>query len=167
MTRLHSDWIPAGRSSACGANASLPNGFLAWKKCLDRAAPGLFPPELVVKVKALACELPSQHQKPLARWSVPELTRYIRDSGLVASISDSTLWRWLHEDAIRPRQHRCWIFPRDPDPTLGLDFGEPPGPREGGTYEALHRDVLVPMGELFALIREISGAIQHEIGAFG
>ena len=24
-----------------------------------------------------------------------------------------------------------------------------------------------PMGELFALIREISGAIQHEIGAFG
>jgi len=34
---------------------------------------------------------------------------------LVASISDSTLWRWLHEDAIRPWQHRCWIFPRDPD----------------------------------------------------
>jgi phosphoenolpyruvate carboxylase len=59
------------------------------------------------------------------------------------------------------------IFPRDPDPTIGLDFGEPPGPREEGTYEALHRDVLTPMSELFALIREISGAIQHEIGAFG
>ena len=29
-------------------------------------------------------------------------------------ISDSTVWRWLHEDAIRPWQHRCWIFPRDP-----------------------------------------------------
>ena len=29
--------------------------------------------------------------------------------------STSTLWRWLHEDAIRPWQHRCWIFPRDPD----------------------------------------------------
>ena len=27
---------------------------------------------------------------------------------------DSTVWRWLHADAIRPR-HRCWIFPRDPD----------------------------------------------------
>ncbi len=34
--------------------------------------------------------------------------------GLVARISDSTVWRWLHEDAIRPWQHRCWIFPRDP-----------------------------------------------------
>jgi hypothetical protein len=32
----------------------------------------------------------------------------------VARISDSTVWRWLHEDAIRPWQHRCWIFPRDP-----------------------------------------------------
>lgn len=59
------------------------------------------------------------------------------------------------------------IFPRDPDPTIGLDFGEPPGPREGGTYEALHRDVFAPMLAQFELIREISGAIQHEIGAFG
>ena len=59
------------------------------------------------------------------------------------------------------------IFPQAPDPTIGLDFGEPPGPREGGTYEALHRDLFTPMLELFNLIREISGAIQHEIGAFG
>jgi hypothetical protein len=36
-------------------------------------------------------------------------------SGLVASISGSTLWRWLHQDAIRPWYHRSWIFPRDPD----------------------------------------------------
>jgi len=34
--------------------------------------------------------------------------------GLVASIGDTTLWRWLREDAIRPRPHRSWIFPRDP-----------------------------------------------------
>ena len=36
-------------------------------------------------------------------------------SGLVATLSDKTVWRWLSEDAIRPWQHRCWIFPRDPD----------------------------------------------------
>ncbi len=40
---------------------------------------------------------------------------YVRQSGLVASISGSTVWRWLHEDAIKPWQHRCWIFPRDPN----------------------------------------------------
>lgn len=36
-------------------------------------------------------------------------------SGLVASISGSTIWRWLHQDAIRPWYHRSWIFPRDPN----------------------------------------------------
>ena len=44
-----------------------------------------------------------------------ELGNEVRQSGLVASISDSTVWRWLHADAIRPWQHRTWIFPRDPD----------------------------------------------------
>ncbi len=34
---------------------------------------------------------------------------------LCASISDTTIWRWLSADAIRPWQHRSWIFPRDPD----------------------------------------------------
>src|SRR5256886_17377673 len=33
----------------------------------------------------------------------------------ISQLSQTTLWRWLHEDAIRPWQHRCWIFPRDPD----------------------------------------------------
>jgi hypothetical protein len=35
--------------------------------------------------------------------------------GLVARISDTTIWRWLDEDAIKPWTHRSWIFPRDPD----------------------------------------------------
>jgi hypothetical protein len=43
------------------------------------------------------------------------LVQQVQQSGLVASVSGSTLWRWLHEDAIRPWYHRSWIFPRDPD----------------------------------------------------
>lgn len=66
-------------------------------------------------VKALACELPSEHGVPLARWSTSELAGQACRSGLVATISGSTVWRWLHEDAIKPWQHRCWIFPRDPE----------------------------------------------------
>ncbi len=69
----------------------------------------------MVQVKALACELPARRGQPLARWSVAELAAEARRVGLVATISDSTVWRWLHADAIRPWQHRCWIFPRDPD----------------------------------------------------
>jgi hypothetical protein len=51
---------------------------------------------------------------PLSRLSVADVARQAQRSGLVARISESTVWRWLHEDAIRPWQHRCRIFPRDP-----------------------------------------------------
>ena len=65
-------------------------------------------------VKALACELPATLGLPLSRMSHADIGREVRRSGIVASISDKTVWRWLNEDAIRPWQHRCWIFPRDP-----------------------------------------------------
>ncbi len=81
----------------------------------DPDAPGSFPPELVVRVKAIACELPARLGLPLSRWSLAELGSHVRRSGLSATVSDTTIWRWLNEDAIRPWQHRCWIFPRDPD----------------------------------------------------
>lgn len=73
-----------------------------------------FPPSVVVAVKALACELPHRQGLPLSRQSIPELRRELLRRGLVASIGDTTLWRWLSEDAIRPWRHRSWIFPRDP-----------------------------------------------------
>jgi hypothetical protein len=86
-----------------------------WKNMLARVVPGLFPPELVVQIKALACELPAKHGLPLSRWSIGDLVQQVQQSGLIASISGSTLWRWLHEDAIRPWYHRSWVFPRDPE----------------------------------------------------
>lgn len=68
----------------------------------------------MVQIKALACEWPATQGVPLSRWSTSELARQVCQSGLVARISGSTLWRWLHQDAIRPWYHRSWIFPRDP-----------------------------------------------------
>src|SRR6202158_6177992 len=114
-TRSPSVWTPAVRSFRSGVNASLPTVSLVWKSMLVRVAPGLFPPDLVVQVKALACELPAKYDLPLSRWSTSDLVQQVQQSGLVASVSGSTLWRWLHEDAIRPWYHRSSIFPRDPD----------------------------------------------------
>lgn len=65
-------------------------------------------------MKALACELPSVHEIPLSRFSMSEIKRAVIHRGLVATIGETTLWRWLSEDAIRPWYHRNWIFPRDP-----------------------------------------------------
>ena len=70
---------------------------------------------MVAEVKALACELPARLGLPLSRFSRAELRRYVLAAGIVAAISGVTIWRWLHEDALRSWSRRSWIFPRDPE----------------------------------------------------
>ena len=72
----------------------------------------LFPPAVIVEIKALACELPYKLGIPLSRFSIAELRREAINRGIVAQISGTTIWRWLSEDAIKPWRHRSWIFPR-------------------------------------------------------
>jgi hypothetical protein len=84
--------------------------------------------------------MPSRRGLPLARWSVSELRQEAIASGIVATISGTTLWRWLSQDALRPWRHRTWIFPRDPrfahKAGVVLDLyqrrwrGKPLGPRD-------------------------------------
>ena len=62
----------------------------------------------------MACALPAEHGVPLSRWSAAELAREAVGRGIVEQISGVTVWRWLSADAIKPWQHRSWIFPRDP-----------------------------------------------------
>jgi len=67
-----------------------------------------------MQVKAIACELPKESGQPLSHYTCQDLVREVTRRGIVAKISGRTIWRWLDEDAIRPWQHRSWIFPRDP-----------------------------------------------------
>ena len=93
----------------------LPN--IALRDCaISRGRVGrvVFAPQQVAEVKAIACELPRTHELPLSRFSRVELHRLIIERG-VTEASASTIWRWLHEDAIKPWQVRSWIFPRDPN----------------------------------------------------
>jgi hypothetical protein len=62
----------------------------------------------------MACALPAEQGVPLSRWSATELAREAVGRGIVEQISGVTVWRWLWQDAIKPWQHRSWIFPRDP-----------------------------------------------------
>jgi phosphoenolpyruvate carboxylase len=59
------------------------------------------------------------------------------------------------------------VFPAAPDPAVGLDFHEPAPAREGASYAREHAALFTPMERLFALVRECSAAIAHEVGAFG
>jgi len=112
--RLRNAWIHDEKSSPNGESVSSSGVWRVWKNGRVGAVPAHFPPDVIVTIKALACELPSKSGVPLSRWNSMELAAQARRSGLVATISGTTIWRCLPEDAIRPWQHRCWIFPRDP-----------------------------------------------------
>src|SRR5215468_5619188 len=101
--------------SVSGANGSLNNAWPGWRKDHVRVGPRFFPPEPVVQIKAIACELPATLALPLSRLSTADIVCEAQRSGIVATISDKTVWRWLHDDAIRPWQHRSWIFSGDPE----------------------------------------------------
>ena len=100
--------------SGAGDDALPPTVSRASRTSRARVARAVSPPEQVAEVKAIACELPSEHGRPLGRFSRTELHRLVIERG-VSEASASTIWRWLHEDAIKPWQIRSWIFPRDPD----------------------------------------------------
>lgn len=103
------------RSSPNGASASSPSAWADSKSGPDKDGPTSFPPEVVIEVKAIACELPSRWGLPLSRLQIPDIRREVITRGLVAQISDTTIWRWLTTDAIRPWAQRSWIFARAPD----------------------------------------------------
>ena len=73
------------------------------------------PPQIVMEVKALACELPVQLGLPFSRFSHQDIADEAIRRGITASISGATVWRWLSADAIRPWCYRSWIWPRDPN----------------------------------------------------
>jgi hypothetical protein len=114
MTRSPPAFLSRARLLASGANASLRNDWSVWRTNPGPGARPFFPPEVLVQVKALACELPAETELPLSRFSRRDLAREAVARGITAQISGATIWRWLDQDAIRPWQHRSWIFPRDP-----------------------------------------------------
>jgi phosphoenolpyruvate carboxylase len=59
------------------------------------------------------------------------------------------------------------IFPSAPDDTSGTDFGEPGTSPNVLGYGREHSEIFTPIGRYFALVREISTAVCHEVGAFG
>ncbi len=160
----------AGRSnSAIGADLGVSvDTVRKWRqRFAARGVPGLedlprsgrprrFTPVQVAQVKALACTLPAETGLPLSRWSSTDLAAEAINRGVASAISASSVRRWLAADAIKPWQHRSWIFPRDPDfaakAARVLDLyarrweGQPLGPDEyvisadeKSQLQALHR----------------------------
>ena len=97
-----------------GGSVSSTSEKRDWWMKQELADRSFFPPEEIAEIKALACQLPAERGIPLSRFSITEIVREVISAAIVPSVSDSSVWRWLHEDAIRPWFHRSWIYPRDP-----------------------------------------------------
>jgi hypothetical protein len=112
-TRMRQRWLACrlGRCSAGGGGGAL--AISASKISPDAAESRIFPPLDRALVQAMACETVAETKLPLSRQSVADLTSRAQKT-LGKTISGSTVWRMLHEDAIKPWQYEHWIFPRDP-----------------------------------------------------
>jgi DDE superfamily endonuclease len=98
--------------SNAGVDAGQP-GIFRLRTEQDAAERPIFPPLDQALIRAMACETVAETGLPLSRQSIADLTsRSQKDLG--KAISRSTVWRVLHEDAIKPWQYEHWIFPRDP-----------------------------------------------------
>ncbi|MFJ8932044.1 helix-turn-helix domain-containing protein [Streptomyces sp. NPDC102364] len=115
-THLHVDTVRTWRGRF--ALGGLP--ALADRKRSGR--PARFTPAQVAEAKALACQLPLESGIPLSRWSCPELAAELTARGITATVSASTVRRWLREDALKPRQRAYALVVRVLDPG-GRDAG--------------------------------------------
>jgi hypothetical protein len=111
--RRRPKWLACrlGRCSAGDDGGSL--AILLSPIVPDAAASRIFPPLDRALVQAMACETVAETKLPLSRQSVADLTSRAGET-LGKAISRSSVWRMLHEDAIKPWQYEHWIFPRDP-----------------------------------------------------
>jgi transposase len=78
--------------------------------------PGKFTPEQITRILALACEPPEQSGRPITHWTYKELADEAKKRGIVASISEAQVGRYLREAELRPHKSRYWLNAREKDP---------------------------------------------------
>ncbi len=77
--------------------------------------PVIYGPPERAQVTAIVCETLRQRELPLSRLSTADLLREVTREPHLANLSQSSLSRFLRQDALKPWQYRYWLFPRDPD----------------------------------------------------
>jgi len=101
------------RSLRSGGNGSITNGWMAWMTNRGADDRVLFPLRALWKSRLSRANFPSEWAA-LSRLSHADIACEAVLRGIVVSISVKTVWRYLHNDAIKPWMHRSWLFPRDP-----------------------------------------------------
>jgi transposase len=81
-------------------------------------APGKFTAEQLALLLALACEPPEKSGRPITHWTGAELAEEAIRRGIVDSISESQVNRYLREAHLHPHKSRYWLNTTEKDPEL-------------------------------------------------
>jgi len=81
-------------------------------------SPGTFTPEQITQILALACEPPEKSQRPITHWTKRELRDEVLKRGIVASISESQVGRYLKRAALQPQRRKMWLNTTEKDPVV-------------------------------------------------
>ena len=110
-----SDANPACPAGPCGSGGNAGVGVSSPSKTSrDRVGQPSFPPADIAEAKAAACETVRETKLPLSKQATVDLACRLPER-IGKSISRSTVFRILDSAAIKPWQHRSWIFPRTAD----------------------------------------------------
>jgi len=80
--------------------------------------PGTFTGAQVCQILAVACERPSNSGRPITHWTQKELRDEVIKRGVVESISESQVGRYLREAALKPHRRKMWINTKEKDPEV-------------------------------------------------
>ncbi len=88
-------------------------------------APPSFSAEQITQIIAIACEPPSESDRPISHWTARELADEAIKRAVVQSISIRTVKRFLDEVDLKPHQIRYWLNanPEDPQAFAGRAGG--------------------------------------------
>jgi transposase len=78
--------------------------------------PGKFTPEQITQILALACEPPEKSGRPITQWTQKELADEAKKRGIVDSISEAQIGRFLREAELQPHKSRYWLNAKEKDP---------------------------------------------------
>jgi transposase len=78
--------------------------------------PGKFTAEQITQILALACEPPEKSGRPITHWTCKELADEAKKRGIVASISEAQVGRYLREAELQPHKSRYWLNAKEKDP---------------------------------------------------
>jgi transposase len=78
--------------------------------------PGKFTSEQITQILALACTPPEQSGRPITHWTYQELADEAKKRGIVTSISEAQVGRYLREAELQPPKSRYWLNTKEKDP---------------------------------------------------